>query len=97
MQVEQFPDRVVFRYEKDDQVRTVWLDGRQPTVHDMALQGFSVGHYEGNALIVNTDHYFFDITGCDHYNGIHWSTNKTVYQHNAWVGPEMKSSVNSWK
>ena len=50
MEVIQMPDRVVFKYEKDDQVRTVWLDGRQPTVHDMSLQGFSVGHYENNAL-----------------------------------------------
>ena len=32
MQVMQWPDRVVFRYEKDDQTRTVWLDGRKPTI-----------------------------------------------------------------
>src|SRR5436190_24184361 len=56
MEVVQMPDRVIFKYEKDDQVRTVWLDGRQPTVHDMALQGFSVGHYENGALIADTDH-----------------------------------------
>ena len=30
MQVTQWPDRVLFRYEKDDQLRTVWLDGREP-------------------------------------------------------------------
>ena len=29
MQVIQWPDRVVIRYEKDDQLRTVWLDGRE--------------------------------------------------------------------
>jgi len=28
MRVTQWPDRVMFRYEKDDQLRTVWLDGR---------------------------------------------------------------------
>ena len=32
MQVLQWPDRVIFRYEKDDQIRTVWLDGRKPTI-----------------------------------------------------------------
>ena len=32
MEVTQWPDRVLFRYEKDDQLRTVWLDGRMPTV-----------------------------------------------------------------
>jgi hypothetical protein len=48
-QVVQWPDRVVIRYEKDDQTRTIWLDGRKPTVQDYSLQGFSVGRYDGNA------------------------------------------------
>ncbi|HKT79814.1 MAG TPA: hypothetical protein VJP86_06310, partial [Vicinamibacterales bacterium] len=78
MMVSQYPDRVVFRYEKDDQTRTVWLDGRKPTIHDFNLQGFSVGKYEGNALIVTTDHFLFDITGFDDYNGIPSSSMKKV-------------------
>jgi hypothetical protein len=69
---------VIFRYEKDDQMRTVWLDGRKPTIHDFSLQGFSVGRYEGNALIVETDHFLFDITGFDDYNGIPSSSRKKV-------------------
>ena len=48
MEVIQWPDRVIFRYEKDDQMRTVWLDGRKPNNQDWSLQGFSVGRYEGN-------------------------------------------------
>ena len=39
MEVVQWPDRVLFRYEKDDQLRTVWLDGRQSTVRDFSVQG----------------------------------------------------------
>ena len=78
MQAVQWPDRVVFRYEKDDATRTVWLDGRKPTVQDYSLQGFSVGRYEGHALIVETDHFLFDITGFDDYNGIPSSTLKKV-------------------
>jgi hypothetical protein len=78
MQVVQWPDRVVFRYEKDDAMRTVWLDGRKPTVQDYSLQGFSAGRYDGNALIVETDHFLFDITGFDDYNGIPSSTLKKV-------------------
>jgi len=35
MQLVQWPDRVVMRYEKDDQTRTIWLDGRKPTIHDI--------------------------------------------------------------
>lgn len=78
MQLVQWPDRVVIRYEKDDQTRTIWLDGRKPTIQDYTLQGFSVGRYEGNFLIVETDHFLFDITGFDDYNGIPSSTLKKV-------------------
>lgn len=78
MQVTQWPDRVMFRYEKDDQLRTVWLDGRQPTSVDINNQGFSVGHYEDGALVVTTTHFMFDITGFDDYNGIPSSAQKVV-------------------
>lgn len=78
MQLVQWPDRVVIRYEKDDVTRTIWMDGRKPTVQDYSLQGFSVGRYDGNALIVETDHFLFDITGFDDYNGIPSSTLKKV-------------------
>ena len=77
-EITQWPDRVLFRYEKDDQLRTVWLDGRQPMVHDWGVQGFSVGQYEGNALIIETTHFPFDITGFDDFNGIPSSQEKKV-------------------
>lgn len=78
MEVTQWPDRVLFRYEKDDQLRTVWLDGRQPTAVDFSIQGFSVGYYEGDALIVTTTHFVFDVAGFDDYNGIPSSSQKKV-------------------
>lgn len=78
MQVIQWPDRVVFRYEKDDQTRTVWLDGREPTATDFGVQGFSVGHYDGDALMVTTTHFVFDVAGFDDYNGIPSSSQKKV-------------------
>jgi hypothetical protein len=78
MEVTQWPDRVLFRYEKDDQLRTIWLDGRQPTAVDFSIQGFSVGHYEDNSLIVTTTHFVFDIAGFDDYNGIPSSAQKVV-------------------
>jgi hypothetical protein len=93
MQVIQWPDRVMFRYEKDDQLRTVWLDDRQPTVQDYSLQGFSKGHYEGNALIVVTDHFLFDITGFDDYNGIPSSQMKKVTERYWREGTELKVTV----
>lgn len=93
MQVSQWPDRVVFRYEKDDQVRTVWLNGRKPTIYDWGIQGFSVGRYEGNALLVETDHFVFDITGFDDYNGIPSSQLKKVRERYWREGQELKVTV----
>lgn len=78
MEVVQWPDRVLFRYEKDDQLRTVWLDGREPPPNEYTIQGFSVGRYEGDTLVVETTHFTFDITGFDDYNGIPSSQLKKV-------------------
>ena len=93
MEVLQWPDRVIFRYEKDDQIRTVWLDGRKPTIYDWGIQGFSVGRYEGDALIVETDHFVFDITGFDDYNGIPSSQMKKVRERYWREGTELKVTV----
>ena len=93
MEVIQWPDRVLLRYEKDDQLRTVWLDGRRPTSVDYALQGFSVGKYEGNALLVETDHFVFDITGFDDYNGIPSSQRKRVLERYWREGDELRVTV----
>ena len=49
-------------------------------IYDWGIQGFSVGHYEGDALIVDTDHFVFDITGFDDYNGIPSSQLKKVHE-----------------
>jgi hypothetical protein len=78
MQITQWPDRVLLRYEKDDQLRTIWLDGREPSAVDFSLQGFSVGTYEDDALIVTTTHFVFDIAGFDDYNGIPSSAQKIL-------------------
>lgn len=93
MQVVQWPDRVMFRYEKDDQLRTVWLDDRKPTPLDFSLQGFSVGRYEGNALLVETTNFVFDITGFDDYNGIPSSSQKRVRERYWRDGEELRVTV----
>jgi hypothetical protein len=65
-QIEQLPDRVVLTYEKDDVVRTVWLDGfgHEPPAHgDLRTHGYSRGHYEGDTLVVETTHFVFDPGG----------------------------------
>lgn len=93
MEVVQWPDRVMFRYEKDDQLRTVWLDGREPSVMDFSVQGISVGYYEDNALHVETTHYAFDVTGFDDYNGIPSSQQKRVLERYWREGDELRVTV----
>jgi hypothetical protein len=64
--IEQMPDRVTFTYEKDDVVRTVWLDGRGHTPPRQGLlfmHGYSTGRYEGNQLVVETSRFTFDPEG----------------------------------
>ena len=92
-EIVQWPDRVLFRYEKDDVLRTVWLDGRQPKTTDYGLQGFSVGRYEGGALIVETTHFVFDVSGFDDYNGIPSSQLKKVTERYWREGEELKLTL----
>jgi hypothetical protein len=93
MEVIQWPDRVIFRYEKDDQMRTVWMDGREPPLNEYTLQGFSVGRYEGDSLIVETTQFLFDITGFDDYNGIPTSQLKKVTERYWREGDELRLTL----
>ncbi len=65
-QIEQKEDRVILTYEKMDVVRTIWLDGHdhpKAGAYDYSNQGFSVGHYEGNSLVVETTKFLPDSRG----------------------------------
>ena len=93
MELVQWPDRVMFRYEKDDQLRIVWLDGREPSSVDFSIQGFSVGHYEDGALLVETTHFVFDIAGFDDYNGIPSSSQKVVSERYWMDGEDLRVTV----
>jgi len=64
--IEQRNDRVIFTYEKDDVVRTVWLEGSAhaaPKIGEFFVHGYSTGHYEGNELVVVTRKFAFDPAG----------------------------------
>lgn len=66
--IQQQADRVTFTYEKDDVVRTVWLDGhghQKPKIGEFFAQGYSTGRYEGSQLVVDTTKFVFDPTGID--------------------------------
>ena len=51
-------DKVVIRTDWMDTERTVWLDGRKrPASTQTFLHGYSVGHWEGKALVVETTNF----------------------------------------
>jgi hypothetical protein len=66
--IEQRPDRVIIKFEKDDIVRTVWLEGHghpQAASNDFSVQGFSTGRYENGELVVETTHFTYDPSGIE--------------------------------
>lgn len=79
-EIVQQPDRVILRYEKEDIVRTVWLEGQghpTPGVYDFTIQGHSTGRYEGNQLVIVTTKFAFDPRGL-HDSYIPSTTRKKV-------------------
>ncbi len=65
-QIQQQADRVLLMFEKDDVVRTVWLEGYghpAPSVGEYFLQGYSIGRYEGAELVVETTKFTYDPHG----------------------------------
>ncbi|MGH8210099.1 MAG: hypothetical protein ACREU6_10990 [Steroidobacteraceae bacterium] len=55
LQIEQYDDRVVFRYEYFGLVRTVYTDGRgHPSDLKPSGLGHSIGWYDGDTLVVDT-------------------------------------------
>ncbi|MFL2547106.1 MAG: hypothetical protein ACJ0SL_07055 [Candidatus Rariloculaceae bacterium] len=55
MELTQYDDRVTLYYSEWTALRTVYLDGREPPRDlEHSLLGYSVGHYEGDTLVVET-------------------------------------------
>ena len=55
MELVQYDDRVTLYYSEWTMLRTVYLDGREPPADlSPSLLGYSVGHYEGDTLVVET-------------------------------------------
>ena len=80
---EQFDDRVVLTYEKDDVVRTVWLEGhghREAGPYDFSIQGHSVGRYEAGELVIETTKFAYDPTGLWDMGAVPSSTEKRVVE-----------------
>jgi hypothetical protein len=76
----QTPDRIFFFYEIDHLWRIVYMDGRPiPKVDDLpfgpSYMGYSVGHWEGDDLIVDTigvtEKTWIDTAGDPHSDNMH--------------------------
>lgn len=84
-QIEQLPDRVILTYEKDDVVRTVWLEGHgHPPAEpgDFFIHGYSTGRYEGDRLVIETTNFIFDPGGlAGDYLSAPSSTQKRMTEH----------------
>jgi hypothetical protein len=80
-QIEQRDDRVVLSYGKDDIVRTIWLEGHghpEPPINEFFYYGYSTGHYEDGALVVETSRFSFDPQGLNADFKLPSSTQKKV-------------------
>lgn len=97
--IEQQADRIVMRYEKDDVVRTVWLEGhghQEPGVYDFFAHGHSVGRYEDDELIVETTRFSFDPIGLDDMLNIPSSTQKRVVERYRLEDGRLRASVTTY-
>jgi len=75
-EVHQAPGLIVFKYEYFDQTRLVFMDGRghPPADAPHSKMGHSVGHWEGDELIIDTTHIApstITNNGLDHSAAIH--------------------------
>ena len=80
-QIQQLEDRVTLTYEKDDVVRTVWLEGyghERPPVNQFFVHGYATGRYEGDTLVVETTRFTFDPMGLNSDFKMPTSTQKRV-------------------
>jgi hypothetical protein len=54
VQVLQAKDRITILYQRDHQIRRIWLNQKHSANLKPSWYGESVGHYEGDALVVDT-------------------------------------------
>jgi hypothetical protein len=76
-EIVQTPSVIVIAYEANYGLRNIFMDGRQLPPNDPQpwWYGYSVGHWEGDTLVVDTvgvrDDTWFDRTGAPHSDQLH--------------------------
>ncbi len=94
--IEQQRDRLVFTYEKDDIVRTIWLNGAGPEADASTIstgKGTPWGATRTVCLIVETTKFPFDPTGLDDMYNIPSSTQKRVVERYWREGDALKADI----
>ena len=89
-EIVQAPGLLVFRYEYYDQVRLVHTDGRghPPADAPHSKMGHSIGHWEGNELVVDTTHIAASTitnNGLDHSEAIHMIERYRLSEDGKWL------------
>lgn len=85
----QRPDRILMAYEHDDGRRTVWMDGRRhPPASELFYYGHSIGHYDGDALVIETTNFTFDPDGLDDHGHLPSSPRKRLTERYTRTGPD---------
>jgi hypothetical protein len=75
-EIVQTPKRIFILYESAHNWREIWMDGRQiPKDGDPTWMGYSVGHWDGNDLVVESgnfnDRTWLDPLGHPHSDALH--------------------------
>jgi hypothetical protein len=92
--IEAEADRMLFTYEKDDIVRTIWLGAHpEPKAGDYTLQGHSHGRYEGDELVIETTKFAFHPNELEDTNNLPSSTMKRVVERYRREGQRLKLDV----
>ena len=77
-----YPGRLVMEHPSNPWyvTRTVWMNGTgpQPLPGELFQHGISRGHFDGNDLVIETDHFTFDPDGIDDHLGMASSVRKKV-------------------
>lgn len=75
-EIHQTPELIVFKYEYFDQVRLIFMDGREhpPADAPHSKMGHSIGRWDGDELVIDTTHLApstITNNGLDHSDKIH--------------------------
>ncbi len=75
IEIVQTPGRITFLHEVAHEVRRIWMNRPHPAHPRISFLGDSVGHWEGNTLVVDTvavdDRSFIDDEGSSHSTKLH--------------------------